>query len=62
MEELAFDSLTQARDFLDAHGGGVFANPNEPDKRRTLDCKAASPRLAQAYEEKYSRNRLKGAV
>ncbi|KAG6334605.1 hypothetical protein ID866_4481 [Astraeus odoratus] len=60
--ELAFDTLSQARDFLASHGVSVFTNPNSPDNEKTLDCKAAFPLFSQAYEDKYRRVQIKGAV
>ncbi|KIJ62046.1 hypothetical protein HYDPIDRAFT_136967 [Hydnomerulius pinastri MD-312] len=60
--ELAFDTLTDAQTFLASHGAAVFTNPNSSDREKVLDCKAASPPLAQAYEEKYRKVAIKGAV
>ncbi|KAF9245278.1 SAC3/GANP/Nin1/mts3/eIF-3 p25 family-domain-containing protein [Melanogaster broomeanus] len=60
--ELAFDTLTDAQKFLAAHRAACFTNPNSPDREKVLDCKAASPLIAQAYEEKYRKVAIRGAV
>ncbi|KAH7890722.1 SAC3/GANP/Nin1/mts3/eIF-3 p25 family-domain-containing protein [Phlebopus sp. FC_14] len=60
--ELAFDTLSDARDFITSHRAACFTNPNSPDREKVLDCKAASPLLAQAYDEKYRKVAIKGAV
>ncbi|KAI0629157.1 SAC3/GANP/Nin1/mts3/eIF-3 p25 family-domain-containing protein [Trametes polyzona] len=60
--ELAFETAGAAREFLVEHRAGYFQNPNAPDEEAVLDCKAASPQLAQVYEEKYRRVQIKGAV
>lgn len=60
--ELAFESLAAAREFLVEHRVGFFQNPNSPDADAVLDCKPASPQLAQIYEEKYRKVQIKGAV
>ncbi|KZT09923.1 uncharacterized protein LAESUDRAFT_734984 [Laetiporus sulphureus 93-53] len=60
--ELAFETLAQARDFLIEHGAGFFQNPNEPDTQKVLNCKPAQAPLAQVFEEKYRRVQIKGAV
>ncbi|EPQ56396.1 hypothetical protein GLOTRDRAFT_59626 [Gloeophyllum trabeum ATCC 11539] len=61
-KELAFDTLAEARDFLIEHKGGIFTNPNSPDLEKVLDCKPAAFPLAQAYDEKYVKVRIKGAI
>ncbi|KAI0334525.1 hypothetical protein GY45DRAFT_1269620 [Cubamyces sp. BRFM 1775] len=60
--ELAFDTPAAAREFLVEHRAGFFTNPNAPDADAVLDCKPAGPQLATAYEEKYRRVQIKGAV
>ena len=60
--ELAFDSLALAREFLTENKAGIFQNPNAPDTDKVLDCKAAGAPLAQALEEKYRKVQIKGAV
>ncbi|KDQ61591.1 hypothetical protein JAAARDRAFT_204072 [Jaapia argillacea MUCL 33604] len=61
--ELAFDTLEQAREFLQEHNAGFFANPNSPDSQKILDCKPAAAPLAQVFEEKYTgKIRIKGAI
>ncbi|KAI0766582.1 SAC3/GANP/Nin1/mts3/eIF-3 p25 family-domain-containing protein [Trametes elegans] len=61
-DELGFETLTAAREFLVEHRAGFFQNPNSPDADAVLDCKPAGPQLAQTYEEKYRRVQIKGAV
>ena len=60
--ELAFESLENAREFLTEHRVGFFQNPNSPDAEKVLDCKPAVAPLAQVFEEKYRRVQIKGAV
>ncbi|EIW79201.1 hypothetical protein CONPUDRAFT_127098 [Coniophora puteana RWD-64-598 SS2] len=61
-QELAFDSLTEAREFLATHRSAVFTKPNDADKDKILDCKAAAPLLLAAYEEKIRKVQIKGAI
>ncbi|KAH9840209.1 SAC3/GANP/Nin1/mts3/eIF-3 p25 family-domain-containing protein [Rhodofomes roseus] len=60
--ELAFDGLAQACDFLTEHKAGLFTNPNAPDAEKILDCKPAGAPLVQVLEEKYRKVQIKGAV
>ncbi|KAH7926432.1 hypothetical protein BV22DRAFT_1063024 [Leucogyrophana mollusca] len=60
--ELAFDSLTDTREFIASHQAAFFTNPHSADREKVLDCKSASAPLSQAYEEKYSRVGIKGAI
>jgi hypothetical protein len=60
--ELAFDSITQARDFLINNSAAFFTNPNSPDADRILNCKPAFPCLLQTYEEKFRKVNIKGAI
>ncbi|KAH9933307.1 SAC3/GANP/Nin1/mts3/eIF-3 p25 family-domain-containing protein [Fomitopsis serialis] len=60
--ELAFDGLAQAREFLTEHRAGIFQNPDAPDAEKILDCKPAGAPLAQVLEEKYRKVQIKGAV
>ncbi|KAI0794018.1 SAC3/GANP/Nin1/mts3/eIF-3 p25 family-domain-containing protein [Fomes fomentarius] len=60
--ELAFDTLEAAREFLTEHRAGFFQNPNDPDAEKVLDCKPAGAPLASVFEEKYRRVQIKGAV
>jgi hypothetical protein len=59
---LAFDTLDAARVFLVDHSAAFFTNPREPDGQKVLDCKPAYPQLAQAFEEKYRKVLIKGAI
>jgi hypothetical protein len=61
-KELAFESPTEARDFLSTHSAAFFTNPNSADSEKTLDCKAAVSPLSQVYEEKYRKVLIKGAI
>lgn len=61
--ELAFDTVGQAKEFLEQHRAGTFfKNPNSPDDEKILDCKAAHQTLVQIFEEKYRKVQIKGAV
>ncbi|KAG0709216.1 SAC3/GANP/Nin1/mts3/eIF-3 p25 family-domain-containing protein [Suillus ampliporus] len=60
--ELGFDTVTEAREFLMTHGSAFFINPNAPDREKTVECKSAAPQLAQIYEEKYRKVGIKGAI
>ncbi|KAH7911063.1 SAC3/GANP/Nin1/mts3/eIF-3 p25 family-domain-containing protein [Hygrophoropsis aurantiaca] len=60
--ELAFDTLNETAEFLDNNQAACFTNPNVADKDKVLDCKAASIPLSEAYEKKYSKVGIKGAI
>ena len=60
--ELAFDTLAAAREFLAEHRAAFFQNPNSPDMEKVLDCKPAGGPLASVFEEKYRKVQIKGAV
>jgi hypothetical protein len=60
--ELAFDDVGAACRFLVEHSCAFFLNPNSPDSEKTLDCKPAAPQLMQAFEEKYRKVNIKGAI
>jgi len=61
--ELAFDTPAEARTFLSTHNvANFFKNPNSPDDDIALDCKLAHPVLTQAFEEKYRKVQIRGAV
>jgi len=59
---LAFDSLEDTRNFLLEHQITTFINPNSPDVEKILDCKAAIPEINRAFEEKYRKVTIKGAI
>ncbi|KAJ7636051.1 SAC3/GANP/Nin1/mts3/eIF-3 p25 family-domain-containing protein [Mycena polygramma] len=61
-QELAFESLEQAREFLADHSAAYFTNPGSPDDQKTLDCKPAGTQLNQAFETKYRKVLIKGAI
>ncbi|KAJ7090598.1 SAC3/GANP/Nin1/mts3/eIF-3 p25 family-domain-containing protein [Mycena crocata] len=61
-QELAFDSLEQAREFLADHSAAYFTDPNHPDGQKMLDCKPAGPQLTQAFDRKYRKVLIKGAI
>jgi hypothetical protein len=60
--ELAFETLLETQTYLHTHRAALFINPNDPDREKVLDCKAASPLITQAYEEKYRKVAIRGAV
>jgi len=60
--ELAFDTLDAAREFIVDHSAAFFTNPTSPDDRKMLDCKPAMSQFAQAFEEKYRKVLIKGAI
>ena len=60
--ELAFETLSETQTYLHTHRAAVFTNPNDPDRDKVLDCKATSPLITQAYEEKYRKVLIRGAV
>ena len=60
--ELAFETLLETQTYLHTHRAALFTNPNDPDREKVLDCKAASPLITQAYEEKYRKVAIRGAV
>jgi SAC3 family protein LENG8/THP3 len=62
MEELAWDSVAEVREFLGTHGAAVFVNPNAPSNTLELACKQAAPALSHAFEQKFRRVQIKGAV
>ncbi|KAJ7281894.1 SAC3/GANP/Nin1/mts3/eIF-3 p25 family-domain-containing protein [Mycena rebaudengoi] len=61
-QELAFDTLEQAREFLVEHSAAYFTDPNSPDGQKTLDCKPAGSQLTQAFESKYRKVLIEGAI
>ncbi|KAJ6496805.1 SAC3/GANP/Nin1/mts3/eIF-3 p25 family-domain-containing protein [Mycena vulgaris] len=61
-QELAFESLDQAREFLADHSAACFTNPGSPDGQKMLDCKPAAPQLTLAFETKYRKVLIKGAI
>ncbi|KAI0825895.1 SAC3/GANP/Nin1/mts3/eIF-3 p25 family-domain-containing protein [Irpex lacteus] len=61
-KELGFDSLIQAREFLQEHNAAFFQNPNNPDTELVLDCRPTQGTLMATYEEKYRKIQIKGAV
>jgi hypothetical protein len=60
--ELAFETPAAAREFLVAHSAGFFMNPNSPDTVKILDCKPAGPNLGLAFDEKFRKVGIKGAL
>ncbi|KAJ7355558.1 SAC3/GANP/Nin1/mts3/eIF-3 p25 family-domain-containing protein [Mycena albidolilacea] len=61
-QELAFDSIEQAREFLADHSAAYFTNPGSADDQKTLDCKPAGKQLQQGFESKYRKVLIKGAI
>ena len=60
--ELAFDTIHEARDFLQEHRAGIFKDANCASESLVLDCKSAYTPLTQALEDKYRKVQIKGAV
>ncbi|KAF7370841.1 PCI domain-containing protein [Mycena sanguinolenta] len=61
-QELAFEGIGQAREFLTEHSAAYFTNPGSSDDQKTLDCKPASAQLNQTFESKYRKVLIKGAI
>jgi SAC3 family protein LENG8/THP3 len=61
-QELAWDTIEEARDFLIAQGAAFFTNPNSPDTEKELECKPTVPQLTRSFEEKYRKVGIKGAI
>lgn len=60
--ELAFESLEDARGFLSDHSAALFTDPMVPDSKKMVECKMAQSKLAPVYEEKYRKVMIKGAI
>lgn len=61
-DELAFDNAAHVTTFVTQHGAAFYQNPNVPDDQKILNCKVTQAPLAQAFEEKYRRATIKGAI
>lgn len=61
-DELAFDSTEHVITFLMKHGATFYQNPNAADEQKILNCRAAQAPLVQAFEEKYRKATIKGAI
>lgn len=61
-DELTFENIAQVDTFLDDHNSAFYQNPDAADEQKVLDCKSAQAPLAQAYEEKYRKAIIKGAI
>jgi len=61
-DELAFENVSQVANFLQSHRAPFFQNPNDPDEQKIFDCKPAQAQLTKAYEEKYRKATIKGAI
>jgi len=61
-QELAFESVTHAREFLAEHRAAAFVDPRVPDAEMQLDCRTATAELGTVYEEKYRKVQIKGAI
>lgn len=60
--ELAFDTLSQTREFIEKHGAGFWNGANTPDEQRTLQCREAQAPLVSNFETMYRKVQIKGAV
>lgn len=61
-KELAFESLEETLQFLVEHSADIFTNKLAPDTQKTLECRQAHSKLLQAFEEKYRKVMIKGAI
>ena len=62
VDELAFENVSEALDFLSSHNCATFTNPSHSDAEKVFDCKSASAPLAQLMEEKFRKVQIKGAI
>jgi len=60
--ELAFDTIEDARDFLTTNRCAFFTNPNGRDQEKVFDCKSAAGPLTTLLEEKFRKVQIKGAI
>jgi len=60
--ELAFETVEEAREFLSTNGCAYFENPNSSDQDKLFDCKPATTPLAQLLEAKLRKVQIKGAI
>jgi len=60
--ELAFNAIEDAREFLSTNGCAFFSNPNSPDQEKVFDCKPAAAPLTGLLEEKFRKVQIKGAI
>lgn len=61
-QELGFDDVTEAREFLSTNGCAFFENPNSPDNEKIFDCRHAATPLTQLLEAKLRKVQIKGAI
>ncbi|KAL0953484.1 hypothetical protein HGRIS_004714 [Hohenbuehelia grisea] len=61
-DELGFENLAEAREFLTEHSASFFTNHNSPDDDKVLDCKPMAPQLNQVFEAKYRKVGIHGAI
>lgn len=61
-DELAFESIQLACEFLTTHKVPFFQNSHSPDEQKIFDCKPAQAPLAQVFEEKYRKAVIKGRI
>lgn len=61
-DELAFETSVQVAKFLTDHKAPFYQNPNAEDDEKILNCKQAQLPLSQAYDERYRKAKLKGAI
>lgn len=62
VNELAFENVSEALEFLSSHDCAIFTNPNHSDAEKVFDCKSASAPLARLMEEKFRKVQIKGAI
>lgn len=61
-DELTFENIAQVEKFLSDHSSAFYQNPDASDEQKVFDCRSAQTPLAQAYEEKYRKAIIKGAI
>lgn len=62
VDELAFENVSEALDFLSSHDCATFTNPSHSNVEKVFDCKAAAAPLAKLMEEKFRKIQIKGAI
>ena len=61
-DELAFETSADVTKFIADHNAPFYQNPNAEDDSKNLNCKQAQLPLSQAYDERYRKAKLKGAI
>ncbi|KAG8683032.1 hypothetical protein FRC09_016343 [Ceratobasidium sp. 395] len=61
-KELAFDSASDAHQFLVDNSIAVYTNQAAKDDEKLVDCKPAHPKVVARYEEKYRKVDIVGRI